>query len=101
MSSDTHYRQPGVMVRRLMNPLVVLMMRLGVSVWGSRILEVKGRTSGEPRRTPVNLLEVEDSVGDRAPGVTCRFARKHLDSRDLGANSFTMTSNETCGLALF
>jgi deazaflavin-dependent oxidoreductase (nitroreductase family) len=59
MSSDTHYRQPGVMVRRLMNPLVVLMMRLGVSVWGSRILEVKGRTSGEPRRTPVNLLEVE------------------------------------------
>jgi deazaflavin-dependent oxidoreductase (nitroreductase family) len=59
MSSDTHYRQPGVMVRRVMNPFVVLMMRLGVSVWGSRILEVKGRKSGEPRRTPVNLLEVE------------------------------------------
>jgi quercetin dioxygenase-like cupin family protein len=32
----------------------------------------------------VNLLDIEDSVGDRAPGVEARFARKHLDSRDLG-----------------
>ena len=36
----------------------------------------------------VNLLEVEDSVGDRAPGVEGRFARKHLDSRDLGVSLF-------------
>ena len=26
---------------------------------GSRVLEVKGRSSGQPRRTPVNLLELE------------------------------------------
>ena len=36
----------------------------------------------------VNLLEVEDSVGDRAPGIEGRFARKHLDSRDLGISLF-------------
>jgi|SRR5580700_104371 quercetin dioxygenase-like cupin family protein len=36
----------------------------------------------------VNLLEVEDSVGDRAPGIEGRFARKHLDSRDLGVSLF-------------
>ena len=30
--------------------------RLGVSVWGSRELAVRGRTSGEWRTTPVNLL---------------------------------------------
>ena len=36
----------------------------------------------------VNLLQVEDSVGDRAPGVEGRFARKHLDSRDLGVSLF-------------
>jgi deazaflavin-dependent oxidoreductase (nitroreductase family) len=30
--------------------------RLGISVAGSRVLEVPGRTTGEPRRTPVNLL---------------------------------------------
>ncbi len=33
--------------------------RLGVSVWGSRVLAVRGRTSGEWRTVPVNLLEHE------------------------------------------
>jgi deazaflavin-dependent oxidoreductase (nitroreductase family) len=31
-----------------------------VSVAGSRVLEVRGRKSGEPRRTPVNLLTLDD-----------------------------------------
>ena len=31
--------------------------RIGVSVWGSRTLAVRGRTSGEWRTVPVNLLE--------------------------------------------
>src|SRR5690242_1289311 len=34
--------------------------------------------------TIVNLLDVEDSVGDRAPGIEARFARKHLGSDHLG-----------------
>lgn len=46
-------------MRRLTNPLLVLAMRLGISVWGSRVLEVRGRRSGEVRRTPVNLLGFE------------------------------------------
>jgi len=41
----------------------------------------------------VNLLEVEDSVGDRAPGIEGRFARKHLDSRDLGVSLFHYAPN--------
>lgn len=41
----------------------------------------------------VNLLEVEDSVSDRAPGVEGRFARKHLDSRDLGVSLFRYAPN--------
>jgi quercetin dioxygenase-like cupin family protein len=36
----------------------------------------------------VNLLDVEDSVGDRVPGMEGRFSRKHLDSRDLGVSLF-------------
>ena len=36
--------------------------------------------------THVNLLEIEDSVSERAPGLQGRFARKHLDSRDLGVS---------------
>jgi quercetin dioxygenase-like cupin family protein len=41
----------------------------------------------------VNLLEVEDSVGDRAPGIEGRFGRKHLDSRDLGVSLFRYAPN--------
>ncbi len=43
--------------------------------------------------TTVNLLEVEDSVGDRAPGIEGRFGRKHLDSRDLGISLFRYAPN--------
>jgi deazaflavin-dependent oxidoreductase (nitroreductase family) len=32
---------------------------LGLSVYGSRVLEVRGRKSGEWRSTPVNLLRLE------------------------------------------
>ena len=45
------------------------------------------------RFSTVNLLEIEDSVGDRAPGVEGRFARKHLDSRDLGVSHFRYAPN--------
>ena len=36
----------------------------------------------------VNLLELEDSVGDRVDGMEGRFGRKHLGSRDLGVSHF-------------
>jgi mannose-6-phosphate isomerase-like protein (cupin superfamily) len=41
----------------------------------------------------VNLLEVEDSVGERAEGIEGRFGRKHLDSRDLGISHFRYAPN--------
>ena len=41
----------------------------------------------------VNLLEVENSVGDRVPGLEGRFGRKHLDSRDLGVSLFRYSPN--------
>jgi quercetin dioxygenase-like cupin family protein len=43
--------------------------------------------------TKVNLLDVEDSVGERAPGVDGRFGRRHLDSRDLGVSRFRYDPN--------
>jgi quercetin dioxygenase-like cupin family protein len=50
---------------------------------------------GDPmsRFATVNLLEVEDSVGERAPGIEGRFGRKHLDSRDLGVSHFRYAAN--------
>ena len=52
-------KRPGWFTARRLQPLVALLHPLGLSVLGSRVLEVRGRSSGEPRRTPVNLLEFE------------------------------------------
>ena len=40
------------------------------------------------RFTIMNLKELEDSAGERAPGIEGRFARKHLDSEHLGVSYF-------------
>ena len=53
------YQRPGWFTKHVFNPTVAMLTRAGVSVAGSRVLEVRGRKSGEPRRTPVNLLSVE------------------------------------------
>jgi hypothetical protein len=55
----THYQEPDWFTRHVMNPFVKLLMRLGVSVWGSRVLEHRGRTSGDLHHTPVNLLTID------------------------------------------
>jgi hypothetical protein len=36
----------------------------------------------------VNLLDLEDTVGDRAPEITGRFGRTALGSRDIGVSHF-------------
>lgn len=54
-----HYDQPGWFTKNVFNRAVAMLTRLGVSVAGSRILEVRGRKSGEWRRTPVNLLTID------------------------------------------
>jgi deazaflavin-dependent oxidoreductase (nitroreductase family) len=59
--TDPRYAAPGWFTRNVVNRIVSALTRAGVSVWGSRVLEVPGRTTGEPRRTPVNLLELDGS----------------------------------------
>jgi deazaflavin-dependent oxidoreductase (nitroreductase family) len=56
-SMATHYRAPGWFTRNVANRLVAFLTHRGVSLLGSRVLAVKGRTSGEWRTTPVNLLD--------------------------------------------
>ena len=57
--SSARYQQPGWFTRHVFNALVSLLTRAGVSVLGSRQLRVRGRTSGEWRTTPVNLLTLD------------------------------------------
>jgi deazaflavin-dependent oxidoreductase (nitroreductase family) len=54
-----HYQRPGFFTQQVFNRAVAWLTRLGVSVAGSRVLEVPGRKSGAPRRTPVNLMTFE------------------------------------------
>jgi deazaflavin-dependent oxidoreductase (nitroreductase family) len=54
-----HYQRPDWFTQRVFNPTVAGLTRLGLSVAGSRVLEVPGRKSGAPRRTPVNLMTFE------------------------------------------
>lgn len=54
-----HYQRPGWFTTQVFNRVVAAMTRLGVSVYGSRVLEVKGRSSGQWRSTPVNLLRYQ------------------------------------------
>lgn len=45
------------------------------------------------RFATVNLFDIEDSMGDRAPGIQLRFGRGHLDSRDLGISHMRCAPN--------
>jgi deazaflavin-dependent oxidoreductase (nitroreductase family) len=49
------YVKPGL-PDRLFNGAIAALTRLGMSVYGSRVLAVQGRKSGEWRTVPVNLL---------------------------------------------
>ncbi|AXB46594.1 nitroreductase family deazaflavin-dependent oxidoreductase [Amycolatopsis albispora] len=57
-TTGNRYLAPG-RVMALFNKLVGGLTRLGLSVWGSRELSVRGRKSGEWRSVPVNLLTVD------------------------------------------
>jgi len=56
---EQRFQEPGWFTKNVFNRLVAGSTKLGISVAGSRVLEVKGRKSGEWRRTPVNLLTHE------------------------------------------
>jgi deazaflavin-dependent oxidoreductase (nitroreductase family) len=58
---SVYYQRPDWFTRNVFNPVVAALTRAGVSVAGSRVLEVRGRKTGEPRRNPVNLLIFEGS----------------------------------------
>ena len=69
--SPERYIRPGWFTQNVFNPVVAMLTRAGLSVWGSRELRVRGRKSGDWRTTPVNVLSYEASRYLVAPrGVT-------------------------------
>lgn len=73
--TTTGYRAPGGFTRRVFNPTVSWLTARGVSVWGSRVLEVRGRTSGAWRSTPVNPIEVDGRSYLVAPRGEAQWVR--------------------------
>jgi deazaflavin-dependent oxidoreductase (nitroreductase family) len=55
---EQRYLAPGWFTRNIFNRSVRRLTKMGFSVMGSRELSVRGRTSGQWRTTPVNLLTV-------------------------------------------
>jgi deazaflavin-dependent oxidoreductase (nitroreductase family) len=55
----SRYVVPGWFTKHVFNRAVARLTRLGLSLKGSRVLEVRGRSSGKVRSTVVNLLEVD------------------------------------------
>jgi deazaflavin-dependent oxidoreductase (nitroreductase family) len=81
-----HYRPPGWFTKNVFNKIIVGLTRVGVSVWGSRVVEVRGRRTGEPRQTPVNLLTVDGReylVSPRGEGQWVRNVRADDGNLDL------------------
>jgi deazaflavin-dependent oxidoreductase (nitroreductase family) len=72
---EPHFAEPGWFTRNAFNPLIAWLSRHGLSVAGSRVLEVQGRKSGEWRRTPVNPLPYEGELYLVAPRGNTQWVR--------------------------
>src|SRR4051794_25705778 len=73
--SESRYVAPGWFTRNVFNRTVAGLTRLGLSVYGSRILVVRGRTSGLPRSVPVNVLTHNGTRYLVAPRGTTQWVR--------------------------
>ncbi|HYB24191.1 MAG TPA: nitroreductase family deazaflavin-dependent oxidoreductase [Solirubrobacteraceae bacterium] len=91
-------KRPGWFTTHVFNRLIGLITRAGVSLLGSRVLEVRGRSSGQPRRTPVNLLTFEGQRYLVAPRGETQWVRNLRASGEgrllLGRHSEPFTAVE-------
>jgi deazaflavin-dependent oxidoreductase (nitroreductase family) len=72
---NRRYLEPDWFTRSILNPTVEVLTKIGVSFWGSRILEVRGRKSGEWRSVPVNLLSLDGADYLVAPRGETQWVR--------------------------
>jgi hypothetical protein len=73
--ATAHYKRPDWFTLHVFNKAVAGLTRLGVSVLGSRVLEHRGRTSGELHHTPVNLLSLDGTQYLVAPRGETQWVR--------------------------
>jgi deazaflavin-dependent oxidoreductase (nitroreductase family) len=78
-SPGSRYVRPassaGRAASNLFNGLVAALTKAGISVYGSRVLAVRGRSSGEWRTTPVNPLHYDGAQYLVAPRGNTQWVR--------------------------
>ncbi|HEV2415333.1 MAG TPA: nitroreductase/quinone reductase family protein [Candidatus Dormibacteraeota bacterium] len=77
-----HYQRPDWFTKHVFNRAVALATALGISVWGSRVLRVRGRKSGEWRSSPVNLLTLGTTQYLVAPRGQTQWVRNIRVTRE-------------------
>ena len=79
--ASAHYKRPDWFTRNVFNRALGGLTRMGISVWGSRVLEHRGRTSGKLHHTPVNLLAMDGTQYLVAPRGETQWVRnvRHAD----------------------
>jgi hypothetical protein len=80
-AATAHYKAPDWFTTHVFNKVVAGLTRMGVSVLGSRVLEHRGRASGELHHTPVNLLTLDGTQYLVAPRGETQWVRnvRHSD----------------------
>ena len=78
-----HYKRPDWFTRNVFNRVLSGLTRMGISVWGSRVLEHRGRSSGQLHHTPVNLLSIDGAQYLVAPRGETQWVRnvRHAGGR--------------------
>jgi deazaflavin-dependent oxidoreductase (nitroreductase family) len=70
-----HYQKPDAMTAHVINPLVMALTKLGLSVRGTQVLAVRGRKTGRVQEVPVNPVEVAGTRYLVAPRGETQWAR--------------------------
>jgi len=74
-SGAPRYLEPGWATQHVFNPMVQWLTRRGLSIKGSRELRVRGRSTGEWRKVPVNLLVLDTGEYLVAPRGQTQWVR--------------------------
>jgi deazaflavin-dependent oxidoreductase (nitroreductase family) len=83
----TRYVAPGGRMDAWSAAAVRWLTAHGISLFGSRVLVVRGRTTGEPRSVPVNLLELDGERYLVAPRGNTQWVR---NARAAGAGELRL-----------
>jgi deazaflavin-dependent oxidoreductase (nitroreductase family) len=70
-----HYQKPDAVTAHVINPLILALTKLGLSLRGTQVLTVRRRQTGKVQEVPVNPVEVEGTRYLVAPRGETQWVR--------------------------